>query len=60
MIRMNDGKLPKEVMRWTPEGKNRKGRQNEIWMEGVRRCMGLRILQDVDALNMEQCRKEIK
>mgnify|MGYP000580765113 CR=1 FL=1 len=60
ILKMNDGKLPKEVMRWTPEGTNRKGRPNENWMEGMRRCMGLKELQDVDALNREQWREKIR
>ena len=37
----------------------RKGRPNENWKVGVRRCMGLKE-QDVDTLDREQLRKKIK
>ena len=60
ILRRNDGRLPKEVMRWTPKGRNMKGRLNGNWMEGVRRCMGLKGQQDVDALVREQLRKKNK
>ena len=49
-----------EVMRGAPEGRNRKGSPNENWMAGVRRCMGQKGLQDVDALDREQWRRENK
>ena len=39
IIRVNDVRLPKEVMRWTPEGRNRKGRPNGNWREGVSEWM---------------------
>ncbi|KAJ4442286.1 hypothetical protein ANN_12154 [Periplaneta americana] len=50
---MDDGRMPKKVMRWELGRGNRKGRPTEKWKEGVGRCMGLEGLQD-----REQWRKK--
>jgi len=32
---MDDGKLPKEVMKWRPPGRRKRGRSKLTWAEGI-------------------------
>jgi len=34
--RMEGGKLPKEVMKWSPPGRRKRGRPKLTWAEGIR------------------------
>jgi hypothetical protein len=38
--RMEEGRLPKQVMKWNPPGRRKRGRPKLTWMEGIRRLMG--------------------
>jgi hypothetical protein len=37
---MEEGRLPKEVMKWRPPGRRTQGRPKLTWMEGIRGLMG--------------------
>ena len=37
---MEDGRLPKEVMKWRPPGRRKRGRSKLTWAEGVRGLVG--------------------
>ena len=34
--RMEEGRLPKEVMKWRPLGRRKRGRPKRTWAEGIR------------------------
>jgi hypothetical protein len=38
--RMEEGRLPKEVMKWRPPGRRKRGRPKLTWAEGIRGLMG--------------------
>ena len=38
--RMEEGRLPKEVMKWSPPGRRKRGRPKITWAEGIRGLMG--------------------
>ena len=38
--RMEEGRLPKEVMKWSPPGRRKRGRPKATWAEGIRGLMG--------------------
>ena len=56
---MNNEGFPKEVLRWTSEGRNRKGRPNETWMKGMRKYMRLKGLQDINGFDRENGGKRL-
>jgi hypothetical protein len=37
---MEEGRLPKEVMKWRPPGRRKRGRPELTWAEGIRGLMG--------------------
>jgi hypothetical protein len=37
---MEEGRLPKEVMKWCPPGRRKLGRPKLSWVEGIRGLMG--------------------
>jgi len=37
---MEEGRLPKEVMNWSPPGRRNRGRPKLNWEEGIRELMG--------------------
>ena len=37
--RMEDDRLPKKVLKWTPTGRRRRGRPRKGWIEGVEKEM---------------------
>ena len=37
---MEEGRLPKEVMKWSPPGRRKRGRPKLTWAEGIRGLMG--------------------
>ena len=49
--RMEEGRLPKEVMKWSPSGRRKRGRPKLTWTEGIRGLMGEKRL-------MEECRND--
>ena len=38
--RMEEGRLPKEVMKWRPPGRGKRGRPKRTWTDGIRGLMG--------------------
>jgi hypothetical protein len=45
---MEEGRLPKEVMKWCPPGRRKRGRPKLIWAEGNRGLMGEKGLMEED------------
>ena len=45
---MEEGRLPKEVMKWSPPGRRKRGRPKLIWEEGIRGLMGEKGLMEED------------
>ena len=37
---MEEGRLPKNVMKWSPPGRRKLGRPKRTWAEGIRGLMG--------------------
>ena len=37
---MEEGRLPKEVKKWSPPGRRKQGRTKLTWAEGIRGRMG--------------------
>jgi hypothetical protein len=46
--RMEEGRLPKEVMKWHPTGRRKLGRPKLSWAEGIRGLMGEKGLMEED------------
>jgi len=38
--RMEEGRLAKEVMKWRPPGRRKRGRPKRTWAEGIRELRG--------------------
>ena len=45
---MEEGRLPKEVIKWRPPGRRKRGRPKLNWAEGIRGLMGEKGLVDED------------
>ena len=56
--RMEEGRLPKEVMKWRPPEKKR-GRPKLTWAEGIRGLMGENGLVEEDWNDRSNWRKKI-
>jgi len=37
---MEEGRLPKEVMKWRPPGRRKRDRPKRTWADGIRGLMG--------------------
>jgi hypothetical protein len=46
--RVEDGRLPKEVMKWRPAGRRKRGRPKHSWAEGIRELIGEKGLMEED------------
>jgi len=46
--KMEEGRLPKEVMKWRPSGRRKQGRPKLNWAEGIRGLMGEKGLMEED------------
>jgi hypothetical protein len=46
--RMEEGRLPKEVLEWRPSGRRKQGRPKLTWAEGIRGMMGEKGLMEED------------
>jgi hypothetical protein len=46
--RMEEGRLPKELMKWRPQGRRKRGRPKLTWAEGIRGLMGEKGLMEED------------
>jgi hypothetical protein len=38
--RMEEGRLPKQVMKWSSQGRRKRGRPKLTWVEGIRELLG--------------------
>ena len=43
---MSEGRLPKIALKWMPKQKITRGRPNKNWMEGIRKAMNERNLNE--------------
>ena len=57
--RMEEGRLPKEVMKWSPPGRRKRGRPKLTWVEGIRGLMGEKGLMEEDWNDRDNWRKKI-
>jgi len=57
--RMEEGRLPKDVMKWRSPGRRKRGRPKLTWAEGIRGLMGERGLTEEDWNNRSNWRKNI-
>ena len=53
------GRLPKEVMKWSPPGRGKRGRPKLTWAEGIRGLMGEKGLMEEDCNDRDNWRKKI-
>ena len=56
---MEEGRLPKEVMKWRPPGRRKRGRPKLTWAEGIRGLMGEKGLMEEDWNDRGNWRKKI-
>jgi len=52
-------RLPKEVMKWRPPGRRKRGRPKLTWAEGIRGVMGEKGLMEEDWNDRGKWRKKI-
>jgi hypothetical protein len=45
---MEEGRLPKKVMKWSPPGRRKRGRPKLTWEEGIKGLMGEKGLMEED------------
>jgi len=57
--RIEEGRLPKEVMKWSPPGRRKRGRPKLTWAEGIRGLMGEKGLMEEDWNDRSNWRKKI-
>ena len=53
------GKITKEVMKWSPTGRRKRGRPKLTWSEGIRGLMGEKGLMEEEWNGRGNCRKNI-
>ena len=56
---MEEGRLPKEVMKWRPPGRRKRGRPKRTWADGIRGLMGEKGLMENDWNDRNNWRKKI-
>jgi hypothetical protein len=57
--RMEEGRLRKEVMKWCPPGRRKRGRPKLTWAEGIRGLIGEKGLMEEDWNDRSNWRKTI-
>jgi hypothetical protein len=57
--RMEEGRLPKKVMKWSPPGRRKRGRPKLTWAEGIRGLLGEKGLMEDDWNERGNWRKKI-
>ena len=57
--RMEDGRLPKKVMKWSPPGRRKRGRPKATWAEGIRGLMGEKGLIEEDWKDSDKWKNKI-
>jgi hypothetical protein len=55
--RMEEGGFPKEVMKWRPPGRIKRGRPKLTWAEEIRELMGEKRLMEEDRNDRSNWRK---
>jgi len=58
--RMEEGRLPKKVMKWSPPGRRNRGRTKVTWAERIRGLMGEKGLIEEDWKDRDQWKKKIR
>ena len=56
---MEEGRLPNEVMKWSPPERRKRGRPKLTWAEGIRGLMGEKGLMEEDWNDRDNWRKKI-
>ena len=56
---MEEGRLPKQVMKWSPPGRRKQDRPKLTWLEGIRGLMGEKGLVEEDWNDRDEWRKKI-
>ena len=56
---MEEGRSPKEVMKWRPPGRRKRSRPKLTWAEGIRGLMGEKGLVEEDWNDRGNWRKKI-
>ena len=57
--RMEEGRLPKEVMKWRPPGRRKRGRPKLTWAEGIKGRRGGKGLTEEDWNDRRVWRKTV-
>ena len=57
--RTEEGRLPKEVTKWRPPGRRKRGRPKLTWVEGIKGLMGEKGLMEEDWNYRNNWRKKI-
>ena len=57
--RMEEGRLSKDVIKWSPPGRRKRGRPKLTWAEGIRGLMGEKGLMEEDWYDRGNWRKKI-
>ena len=58
--RMEEGRLPKKVIKWSPPGRGKRGRPKATWAEGIRGLMGEKGLIEEDWKDRDKWKKKIR
>jgi len=58
--RMEEERLPKKVMKWSPPGRRKRGRPKATWVEGIRGLMGEKGLMEEDWKDRDSWKKKIR
>jgi len=58
--RMEEGRSPKKIMRWSPPGRRKRGRPKATWAEGIRGLMGEKGLIEEDSKDRDKGKKKIR
>jgi hypothetical protein len=56
---MEEGRLPKAVVKWRPSGRRKRGRPKLTWAEGIRGLMGEKGLVEENWNDRHNWRKSI-
>jgi hypothetical protein len=57
--RMEEGRLPKQAMKWNPPGRRKRDRPKLTWAEGIRGLMGGKEPMEEDWNDRDEWRKKI-
>ena len=57
--RMEEERLPKEVMKWNTPGRRKRGKPKLTWAEGIRGLLGEKGLMEEDWNDRDNWRKKI-